>query len=183
MQKFYRLNQYIYASTLRVLDEQGKQIGLFKKDEAIRKANELGLDLVEIAPNAKPPVAKIIDFKKFKYLESKREQELKKKSKEVEIKEIRLRPFIGEHDFDVRVNQATGFLKDGHRLRIAIQFQGREFAKKEFGFKILDKLNQRLNSIAVAQAAPKFEGRTLVSFYIPVKSTSYDKSKNNQDSQ
>ncbi len=147
----------------------------------MRKANEMGLDLVEIAPNAKPPVAKIIDFKKFKYLESKREQQIKKKSKEVEVKEIRLRPFIGEHDFEVRAQRAENFLKDGDRLRLVVQFQGREMAKKEFGFQVIAKFSRRLEGVAAPQVLPHFEGRTLVLLYAPVKKN--EKSKDEENSQ
>lgn len=179
IQKFYRLNQYIFAPQLRVLDEKGKQVGLFKKEEALRKANELGLDLVEIAPNAKPPVAKIIDFKKFKYLEAKREQQIKKKAKEIEIKEIRLRPFIGEHDFEVKASQAESFLKQGNRIKLVIVFQGRELTKKEFGFKIVSRFSQRLTNIADPQGLPHFEGRSLVSLYAAVKKHEQNQNKEN----
>lgn len=165
---------------MRVLDDKGKQIGLLPREEALRRANELGLDLVEIAPNAKPPVAKIIDFKKFKYLESKREQQIKKKAKEVEVKEIHLRPFIGEHDFEVRVNQAKEFLKDGDRLKIVVKFQGREFSKKEFGYKIISRFIEKFSEMAEAQAQPRFEGRTLVVFLNPLKK--YGKSENKKSS-
>lgn len=181
IQKFYRLNQYIQAPNLRVLDEKGKQVGLFTRQEALRKAQELGLDLVEIAPNAKPPVAKLIDFKKFKYLEAKREQQIKKKAKEVEVKEIHLRPFIAEHDFEVRVHQAEEFLKDGDRLKIVVKFQGREFSKKEFGYKIIKRFVEKLEGIAQASGPPRFEGRVLVAFLAPGRI--YGKVENKKSSQ
>ncbi len=133
------------------MDEKGKQIGLLSREEALRKAQELDQDLVEIAPNASPPVAKIIDFKKFRYLEAKREQQIKKKSHEVELKEIRLRPFIGEHDFRVRVNKTQDFLKSGNRIKLVVKFQGRELGKKEFGFKRTSSLNEYLINIISSQ--------------------------------
>ncbi|MFZ5845037.1 MAG: translation initiation factor IF-3, partial [Patescibacteria group bacterium] len=104
--KYYRLNYQIASPQLRLLDEEGKQIGVVSKIEALQKARELGIDVVEIAPHAKPPVAKLIDFKKFKYQEAKKERENRKSQKNVGIKEVRLRPFIGSHDFDTRLKQA-----------------------------------------------------------------------------
>lgn len=151
------------------MDEKGKQVGLLTRQEALNKAYEMGLDLVEIAPSAKPPVAKLIDFKKFKYLESKREQQIKKKTKEVEVKEIHLRPFIGEHDFEVRLNKAKEFLTDGDRVKIVLKFQGREISKKEFGYKIMTRLTASLAEMAKPEGLPKFEGRFLVLLLTPVK--------------
>lgn len=139
------------------------------KDEALQKARELELDLVEFAPNAQPPVAKIIDFKKFRYLENKRNQQIKKKTHEVEVKEIRLRPFIGEHDFEVRVKQAEDFIKEGDRLKVVVKFQGREFTKKEFGFNIIKKFTESLAKVAEPQGLVHFEGRVLVSHFAPMK--------------
>lgn len=167
---------------MRVLDEKGKQIGLFTRLEALRKAQELGLDLVEIASSANPPVAKIIDFKKFKYLEAKRAQQIKKKAKEVEVKEIRLRPFIGKHDLEVRVSRAEEFLKSGNRLKVVIKFQGREFSKKEFGYKIVKEVKERLTALAEPQGEPRWEGRVLVLFLSPVKKK-YGESENQKSRQ
>lgn len=164
---------------MRVLDEKGKQIGLLSRQEALKRAYELGLDLVEIASNAKPPVAKLIDFKKFKYLESKRAQQIKKKVREVEVKEIRLRPFIGNHDFKVKVDRAEQFLRDGNRLKITVKFQGREFSKKEFGFKIIKNFIEALASVAEPQGEPRFVGRVLVTFLTPLTPVKkYAKSEN-----
>lgn len=151
------------------MDEKGKQIGVLTKDEALQKARDLELDLVEFAPNAQPPVAKIIDFKKFRYLENKRDQEIKKKTHEVEVKEVRLRPFIGNHDFEVRVKQAEGFIKEGNRLKVVVKFQGREITKKEFGFNIIKKFTEALAKVAEPQGLVHFEGRALISHFAPVK--------------
>ncbi len=107
------------------MDEDGKQLGLVSKLEALQKAKELNIDVVEIAPNAKPPVAKLIDFKKFKYQEAKKERENRKSQKNVGVKEVRLRPFIGQHDFDTRVKQAQEFLEEGNQLKISLFFRGR----------------------------------------------------------
>lgn len=163
------------------MDEKGKQVGLFTRDEALRKARELGLDLVEIAPRAKPSVAKIIDFKKFKYLESKREQEIKKRAKDVETKEVHVRPFIGEHDLEVRTNSAKGFLKNGHRVKIVVKLQGREFAKKDFAYGLIKKFNEKLAGLAQADSQPRWEGRFLTQILSPVKK--YGKDENQKSRQ
>lgn len=159
--KFYRLNYFIQAREIRLLDESGKQIGIVTKEEALRKAREAGVDVVEIAPNAKPPVAKLIDFKKFKYLESKKEREEKRKQKNAGIKELRLRPFIGQHDFEVRLNQAKEFLAEGNQIKISVPFRGREITHKEFGFAVINKFLQGLEAAKLVRE-PHFEGRVLV---------------------
>ena len=159
--KFYRLNYFIQARELRLLDEHGKQIGVVTKDEASRRARELGIDVVEIAANAKPPVAKLIDFKKFKYLEAKKEREEKRKQKHVGIKEVRLSPFIGNHDLETRLAQSKEFLEEGNQLKISIPFRGREITRKEFGFEVLNKFLKLLNDVKIVRPG-HFEGRVLV---------------------
>lgn len=158
--KFYRLNYQIAAPQLRLLTEEGKQIGIVTKLEALQRAKELGVDLVEIAPNANPPVAKLIDFKKFKYQEAKKEREAKKNQKNVGVKEVRLRPFIAEHDFETRVAQGKEFLEEGNQLKIALSFKGREISKKEFGFAIMNRYIAALDGVKVVRE-PKMTGRVL----------------------
>lgn len=147
------------------MDEEGKQIGVVTKLEALQKAKELGVDIVEVAPNAKPPVAKLIDYKKFKYLEAKKERESRKSQKNVGIKEIRLRPFIGQHDFDTRVKRATEFLKDGNQVRVNVLFKGREIVRKEFGYDVVKRFIAALGSVRVVREA-KMEGRALVAMLV-----------------
>ncbi len=158
--KFYRLNYQIAAPQLRLLDETGKQIGVVSKLEALQKAKELGLDVVEIAANASPPVAKLIDFKKFKYQEAKKEREARKSQKNVGVKEIRLRPFIGAHDFDTRLAQAREFLEDGNQVKLSLAFKGREITRKEFGFAVIKRFIEALDSVKVVRE-PKMLGRVL----------------------
>lgn len=159
--KFYRLNQYITADKVRVVDERGKQVGILPLQEALNKARELRQDLVEVASKAQPPVCKIIDFKKFKYLEAKKLQEEKKKNKASELKEVRLTPFIAENDFNFRVKKAEEFLKDGDKVKVTVFFKGREITKKEFGFELIKKAVERLNPFSKVEIAPKFMGRQL----------------------
>lgn len=163
--KFYRLNYQITSPQLRLLDEEGKQIGLVSKLEALQKAKEAGVDVVEVAPNAKPPVAKLIDYKKFKYQEAKKERESKKSQKNVGVKEVRLRPFIGDHDLDTRLRQAREFLEEGNQLKISVFFRGREITRKEFGYEVVKKFLSQLESMKVVRE-PHMEGRTLVTMVV-----------------
>lgn len=147
------------------MDEEGKQIGIVSKIEALQKAKELEIDVVEIAPNAKPPVAKLIDFKKFKYQESKKERENKKSQKNVGVKEIRLSPFIGQHDFETRVAKTQEFLDGGNQVKISVYFKGREITRKEFGY---DTMKRFLASIPLAKVVrePHMEGKSLVTMIV-----------------
>ncbi len=166
--KRYRLNYQITAPQLRLLDETGKQIGVVSKIEALQKAKELGLDVVEIAANATPPVAKLIDFKKFKYQEAKKERESKKTQKNVGVKELRLRPFIGQHDIDTRARQAIGFIEDGNQVKINIVFRGRELQRKDFGFELMKKFLVSLGEMRIVRE-PHFEGKILSATIVPAK--------------
>lgn len=150
---------------LRLLDENGKQIGVVSKLEALQKAKEAGIDVVEIAPNAKPPVAKLIDFKKFKYQEAKKERESRRSQRNVGVKEVRLRPFIGLHDFDTRLKQGRGFLENGNQIKLSVFFKGREITRKEFGFSVIRRYIESLTGIKVVRE-PHMEGRTLVAMVV-----------------
>lgn len=167
--KYYRINYQINAPQLRLLDDTGKSLGLFDKNEALKLAQAQEKDLVEIAPNAKPPVVKLIDYKKFKYLEAKKERQSKKSVKNVGMKEVRLSPFIGEHDFETRLKQSEEFIKEGNQLKISVPFRGREITHKEFGFNTIKRASDRLSSVAKIIKPPYFEGRVLVAIYAPSK--------------
>lgn len=167
--KFYRINYQINANEVRLIDEKGVQVGIKTKLDALRLAQSEAKDLVEIAPNAKPPVVKIIDFKKFKYLEAKKERESRKKVKHVTIKEIRLSPFMGEHDFQTRINQGKEFLLSGNQLRISLPFKGREITKKEFGMEVIKKAILALSEVSKVIKEPYFEGRVLVAILVSIK--------------
>lgn len=176
----YRLNYQIQSPSLRLIDEEGKQVGVVSKIEALQKAKELGVDVVEIAPNAVPPVAKLIDYKKFKYQQAKQEREQKKTQKNVGVKEIRLRPFIGQHDFDTRLEQAIEFLTEGNQVKIGVFFKGREITRKEFGFNVLNQFITKLDSVKVVRD-PHMEGKTLTATVVYVKKA-YAKKENEQGS-
>ena len=167
--KYYPINQYIRADQVRVIDEAGKQVGVMTLAEALKKAAEVKLDLVEVAAKANPPVCRIIDFRKFQYLEAKKAQKDKKAAKKVELKEIRLTPFMAENDFGFRLRRAEEFLKDGNKVRLTVRFQGRAITKKEFGYELIRKASERLLPLAKIEIEPKFIGRQLQSVFAPVK--------------
>ncbi len=167
---FYRTNERIYAPTLRVLDSLGKQIGVLGKFEALKIAREKGFDLVEVAPMAKPPVAKIIDFKKFLYQEAKKKKEEKKKSKVSETKEIRLGPFMDDHDLQVMIRRAKEFLKNNDKIRLVVKFAGRQIAHPEFGQKIIQSVIASLSGISKIEREAHFEGKQLIVILSPERS-------------
>jgi len=166
--KFYRINYQILSPQIRLLDEKGVQIGIVGKIEALQKAKEFGVDVVEIAPNAKPPVAKLIDYKKFKYQEARKERESKKNVKHVGVKEVRLRPFIEQHDFDTWLKRATKFIADGNQVKINVLFKGRELGRKQFGFEVLNRFIKSLAGVKVVRE-PRMEGRVLAAMVVPDK--------------
>ncbi|MDO8658050.1 MAG: translation initiation factor IF-3 [Candidatus Levybacteria bacterium] len=170
--RFFRTNERIFAQTLRVLDSEGKQIGVLNRIEAFNRAREEGLDLVEIAPKAVPPVAKIIDFKKFLYQLEKKKKEEKKKSKASETKEVRLGPFMNDHDLEVMIRRARGFLKDGDKVRMVVKFIGRQITHPEFGKEVLNKALTQLSEISKTERDPHFEGKQLITIIVPERSKS-----------
>ena len=167
--KFYAINQFIKAEELRVVDETGKQVGVMNKVEALQKAHDAGVDLVEIAPMAKPPVAKIIDFKKFKYLEAKKDREGKAASGKVEIKEIRFSPFIAAGDMLSRLERIKEILEDGDRVKIVVKFSGRQITRVEFGHDLINKILLGLEGIATPDGVPKLQGKQLFLIINPTK--------------
>lgn len=152
-----------------MLDVEGKQVGVLSREEALRLAQEQELDLVEIAPAAKPPVAKIIDYNKFLYQQSKKKQEEKKKTKTSETKEIRLGPFMSDNDLQVMIRRGREFLEDGDKVRLVVKFRGRQITRSDFGRQVIQKVVDSLNDISKVDREPKFEGRQMVSLLSPEK--------------
>ena len=169
--RFYRINERIFATTLRVLDQEGKQIGVLSRFEALKKAKEMQVDLVEIAPMASPPVVKIIDFKKFLYQESKKKNEEKKRSKVSQTKEIRLGPFMNDHDLRTMIRRGTGFLEQNDKVRLIVKFMGRQIAHPEFGKEIMQKVILALSNISKLERDPHFEGKQLIAILSPERSS------------
>lgn len=170
-----RVNQQIRSSEVRVISSDGKQIGIMKLGDALAKAKEEGLDLVEIAPNANPPVAKIVDLGKFKYeLEKRQRKEAKgSKRKGGEVKEVRLSPFIADHDYEVRLNKISDFLNQNNKVRVVVVFTGRQMESKTYGYDLLNKILEKFSGRISVDMQPKFLGRHLAMVISPVK-----KSKN-----
>lgn len=181
MGKFYRINQYIQAKEVRVVDEKGKVLGILPIFNAIQKARELGVDLIEVAPKAIPPVCKLIDFKKFKYLEAKKEREEKKGQKKGEIKEVMFSPFIAHNDLNIRTKKIKEFLEEGNKVKIRIRFSGRELGKKEFGYKILNQITSQLTEFATPEGESKFQGRELFLILSPQKGSFPKRTEENQN--
>lgn len=161
-QKRYRINNQIFASQLRVLDAEGQQVGVLSKNEALTMARDQELDLVEIAPMAQPPVAKIIDFKKFLYQQEKKKKEEKKKAKSTETKEIRLGPFMSDNDLQVMIKRGREFLTHGDKIRLVVKFKGRQITKPEFGKIVISKVIESLSDISKVDRDPHFEGRQMI---------------------
>lgn len=159
--KYYKTNQYIQAKEVRVVDEEGRQVGVMPIFNAIQKAREAEVDLVEVAPGAKPPVCKIIDFKKFLYIEAKKEQEEKKAQKGGDIKEVQLSPFIAKNDFQTRVKKTRQFIEENNKVKVRVRFKGREMNKKDFGFRLIEEMARELEGTAVKENEPKFFGREI----------------------
>ena len=164
---FYRTNERITALNLRVLDANGKQIGVLNLFEALKQARDQGLDLVEIAPTAKPPVAKIIDYKKFLYQQEKKKKEEKKKTKVSETKEIRLGPFMDDHDLAVMIRRSRECLQDNDKVRLVVRFLGRQIAHPEFGQQTMRKVIHALSDLGKIEKDPHFEGKQLISIVTP----------------
>lgn len=175
--RFYRVNERISAPSLRVIQSDGKQIGVLSRFDALKKAKEEGLDLVEIAPMANPPVAKVIDFNKFLYQEEKRKREEKRKTKTGETKEVRLGPFMDDHDLLVMVNRARDFLADSNKVKLVVRFTGRQMAHPEFGHQILERTIEALSDVSKVEREKKFEGRQLIVILAPGKGKKDEKNE------
>ena len=167
---FYRTNWQINVSPIRLIDDQGKMVGVVSLEEARKTAKEKQLDLVEIAPRAKPPVVKLIDYAKFKYQEAKKQKEDRKKRKAIEdMKEIRLSPFIGDADFQGRMGRAKEFAQKQARLKLVVKFKGRQITKKQFGDEILDKAKEELIDLYKPEGNPKVIGKRMILVMNPIK--------------
>ena len=162
-----RINEEIRAREVRVIGSDGEQLGIMSGREAQQFAYEKHLDLVEIAPTAKPPVCRIMDYGKYRYEQQKREKESRKKQKTFDIKEVKLRPGIEEHDFNVKFKNAVRFLEDGDKVKVTIMFRGRELSHPELGEVLLNKMAAQLKEMAVVERQPKLEGKNMIMIVAP----------------
>jgi translation initiation factor IF-3 len=152
---------------VRCIDPEGEQLGVLDTFDAIRKAEDFGLDLVEVQPNADPPVCKILDYGKFKYEAQKRANEARKKQKIIEVKEIKLRPNIDEHDYQVKMRNVQKFLSAGDKVKVTLRFRGREMAHQELGANVLTRVREETDEFAKVEAMPKMEGRQMIMVLAP----------------
>ena len=158
------INERIRDREVRLVSESGEQLGIMSSREALKLAREADLDLVKIAPNAKPPVCKIIDYGKYRYELARKEKEAKKKQKTMEVKEVRLSPNIDTNDLNTKANQARKFISKGDKVKVTLRFRGREMAHVNYSKQILDSFYERLEDIAVVDKNPNMEGRSMVMF-------------------
>lgn len=164
-----QLNEEIRDKEVRLVGDDGEQLGIMSGREAQEKANEQGLDLVKISPKAKPPVCKIMDYGKFKYEQAKKEKEAKKNQKVITVKEVRLSPNIEEHDLNIKANQAKKFLKNEDKVKVTLRFRGREMKNTHKGKEIMDHFKEILDELCVVERPAKLEGRQMIMVLAPKK--------------
>jgi len=164
-----RVNDRINVRHVRTIDQEGEQLGILPVEEALAIARERGLDLVEVAPNSKPPVCRIMDYGRYKYQQEKRQQESKKHQHVIQVKEIKLRPKTGEHDFQFKLHHITKFLEKGNKVKATIMFRGREVVHPDRGMQILSRIEEEIAEFGIVEAPPKLEGRNMFMIIAPTK--------------
>jgi translation initiation factor IF-3 len=161
------VNYEINVPQVRLVGPDGEMIGIVSSREAMARAEETGFDLVEISPNADPPVCKLLDFGKFKYEQQKKKNEARKKQKIIEVKEIKLRPNIDDHDYDVKMRAATNFLDEGDKVKVTMRFRGREMMHQDLGMNVLMRVKEQLDPLAKVEQTPQLEGRQMTMVLAP----------------
>ncbi|WP_163970187.1 translation initiation factor IF-3 [Oceanobacillus halotolerans] len=163
------VNEKIRAREVRLIDSNGDQLGVKSRQEALEIAQTRNLDLVLVAPNAKPPVCRIMNYGKYRYEQQKKEKEARKKQKTINVKEVRFTPGIGEHDFNTKLKNARKFLDKGDKVKASVRFRGRAITHKELGQEVLDRLAEEVKDISTIESKPKMEGRNMFMMLAPVK--------------
>ena len=161
------MNEDIRVREVRLIDHTGTNVGVVATTDALAKAVEAGLDLVEISPDANPPVAKILDYGKYKYQEQKKAAEARKKQKVVEIKEIKMRPSIDDHDYDVKMRSIRRFFEEGDKVKVTLRFRGREMAHQEIGVRVLERIRSEMDPMSKVEQMPRMENRQMVMVLTP----------------
>ena len=162
-----RVNQDIASAQVRLIDQEGENVGVVATADALERALDAGLDLVEISPGADPPVAKILDYGRFKYEDQKKKNEARKKQKVIDVKEIKKRPNIDQHDYDVKMRSINRFIGDGDKVKVTLRFRGREMVHQELGLKVLNRVREQIDEIAKVEQFPKMEGRQMIMVVAP----------------
>jgi translation initiation factor IF-3 len=165
----YRVNDRIEAQEVRLVGEDGEMIGVVRLREAIERAREVGLDLVEVSPTAKPPVCKILDYGKFKYEAQKRANAARKKQRVIEVKEIKMRPGIDDNDYNIKMKKVRNFLEEGDKVKVTMRFRGRELSHQNLAMNILTKVKDEVSDLGKVEQFPKMEGRQMVMVMAPLK--------------
>jgi translation initiation factor IF-3 len=162
-----RVNEEIDVPEVRLVNERGDMLGVVATRDALQQAEGAGLDLVEIAPQAQPPVCKLLDYGKFKYEAQKKKNEARKKQKTIDLKEVKMRPGIEEHDYQVKMRSMRRFLEEGDKVKVTMRFRGRELAHQELGARVLERVQEELDEMAKVEQLPKMEGRQMVMVMAP----------------
>jgi translation initiation factor IF-3 len=165
----YRINRMIEAHEVRLVDEDGGMVGVVPIREALERADEAGLDLVEVSPTASPPVCKILDYGKFKYESQKKAAQARKRQRVIEVKEIKMRPGIDDNDYGIKMKKVREFLDEGDKVKVTMRFRGREMAHQEIAVGILNKVREQMADLAKVEQFPKLEGRQMVMVMAPLK--------------
>jgi translation initiation factor IF-3 len=169
-----RINERIRVPEVRLIDENGQQVGIMRTQEALRQAQDRDLDLVEVAPDAKPPVCRILDYSKYKYEQNQKQKAARKHQQQINVREIKFRPKIAQHDYDTKKGHVERFLKGRDKVKVTIMFRGREMAHPERGEMILNRLAEDLGDLAVIEQRPQQDGRNMTMMLAPQKSASGD---------
>ena len=164
-----RVNDQIRISPVRLISDDGEQLGIVSIDDARTRAEEAGLDLVEVAPDARPPVVKLMDYGKFKYEAARAAREARKKQHNIQVKEVKFRPGIEDHDYDFKTRHARRFLEEGNKVRLTMMFRGRQITHSELGLEVLKRVKEDLSDIGKVESAPSFEGRVMFMIMAPLK--------------
>ncbi|MBY5163784.1 translation initiation factor IF-3 [Nitriliruptoria bacterium AS10] len=177
MEQPHRLNADIKEPRVRLIDAAGEQVGIVQLASALRQARELDLDLVEVAPQADPPVCRIMDYGKHRYEQDQKEKEARKKQSQITVKEIKMRPKISDNDYGTKSGHVRRFLEDGSKVRATIMFRGREMTHTELGRNLLDRLAEDMEQLATVEAYPKVDGRNMVMVLAPIRDKSAEGAK------
>ena len=165
----HRINDRIEAREVRLVDQDGEMIGVVSLRDALTRADDVGLDLVEISPNATPPVCKILDYGKFKYEAQKKANAARKKQKVIEVKEIKMRPSIDQNDYGIKMRKVREFIDEGDKVKVTMRFRGREMAHQHLAINILEKVKEEMADVAKVEQFPKLEGRQMIMVMAPLK--------------
>ena len=180
LERTQRINREITAPEVRLVSDNGEQLGIVAIADALRLAEEKDVDLVEIAPLAKPPVCKLMDYGKFRYREQKKAHEAKLKQKQIQVKEIKFRPRTDEGDYQIKLGKLIEFLEEGDKVKVTLRFRGREMAHQEFGMRVLERVKGDLDAVGVVEQFPKLEGRQMVMVLAPKKKVTVAKPKKSE---